>query len=417
MVMQQPEDTLQEAAAALATGSMSFDSLGLGEKRRRPREMMTWDMQERVAVTESQGLGRNSTTRRLLPIFDSPMPSQIGYVKPVQQALLNVQQGPLAMQPGHSIRTLEGTEGSALSLMEMENAGSAPVRDSFESGWATCLICNGIQDQETILTCQGCSYRTHVDCYFTAGSEDANDTITDAEDWRCEDCGGLGRHLHPRPVQGQRRNVNWTLADTSALGMQAGTGGFGGGRLGAPRTNIGSGKGKEPMPVDEDDRRLGNASMKGDESVINHINPSKRRRTHFIIPVQTEHLQAANVEDGMGLHIFDSGDRIQGTKDIATLDTDRATEDHEETRLHIFDSSITTCDMDIPGSAVSRTIQPEMATSTAGKHPRPRGKKSKPQVKFDHGGKTGRQRQDKKDEDCTGTKLSSKSRHHIGMHD
>ena len=217
-----------------------------------------------------------------------------------------------------------------------------------------------------------------------------------------------------------RDNDETSLGPTRYLrssGIRAGTEGFGGGGLGAARTNIDRGKGKEPMTVEDDDRRLGNTSMKGDESAINHTNPSKRRRTHFIIPVQMEPLQAANVQDGRGLHIFDSGDLIQDTKNIATLDTDRATEDHEETRLHIFDSSISTCDMDFPGSAVSRTIQSEMATSTAGKHPRPRGKKSKPQVKFDHGGKTGRQRQDTKDQDCTGTKLSSKSRHHIGMHD
>ena len=195
----------------------------------------------------------------------------------------------------------------------MDNAGSALVSDHHESDWAPCLICNGIQDQETILTCQGCLYRTHVDCYFTAGSKDANDTITDAEEWRCENCGGLGRHLHRRPVQGQRRNVTWTHALPSSSGMRAGTGGFGGGRLGAPRTNIGSGKGKEPMPtpfwgkkvqagldaprtnidsgkgketlpVDEDDRWMGNADMTADDSSLETTTPFKRCRTSLVLP-------------------------------------------------------------------------------------------------------------------------------------
>jgi len=266
--MKEQEHTLQAVAAALATGSMPFDSLGLRQKRQRPRKMVIWDVEESGAVTESEGLGRNSKTRRLLPISDSLMPSHMGYVEPVQQALQNVQQGPLAGQPGHYIRTLAGTEDSALPLMEMDNAGSALVSDHPQSDWAPCLICNGIQDQETILTCQVCLYRTHVDCYFTAGSKDANETITDAEEWRCENCGGLGRHLHPRPVQGQRRNVTWTLALPSSSGIRAGTGGFGGGRLGVPRTNIDSGKGKEPMPADDDDRRLGNVGLTDDASVL-----------------------------------------------------------------------------------------------------------------------------------------------------
>ena len=78
--MQEQEHTLQAVAAALATGSMPFDSSGLGQKRQGPRETMIWEVGESVAVTESEGLGRNSKTRRLLPIFDSPMPSHLGHV-------------------------------------------------------------------------------------------------------------------------------------------------------------------------------------------------------------------------------------------------------------------------------------------------------------------------------------------------
>ena len=72
--VQEQEGTLQAVAAALATGLMPFDSSGLRQTRQGPRETMTWDMGKSVAVTESEGLGRNSQTRRLLPIFDSRWP-------------------------------------------------------------------------------------------------------------------------------------------------------------------------------------------------------------------------------------------------------------------------------------------------------------------------------------------------------
>ena len=38
----------------------------------------------------------------------------------------------------------------------------------------------------------------HLHYYFTEGSRDANDTISDIEHWHCENC-GLPRHMHPRP--------------------------------------------------------------------------------------------------------------------------------------------------------------------------------------------------------------------------
>jgi len=40
----------------------------------------------------------------------------------------------------------------------------------------------------------GCSVIAHLHCYFTAGSRDANDTITDIEHWQCKNCGGLSSH-------------------------------------------------------------------------------------------------------------------------------------------------------------------------------------------------------------------------------
>ena len=76
--------------------------------------------------------------------------------------------------------------------------------------------------------------------------------------------------------------------------------------------------------------------MKGDESELDTTNPSKRRRTHLMLPAQTEPVQADNVEDEMGLHIFDSRDLIEGTQDIdssallATIQPTITTHDDQE---------------------------------------------------------------------------------------
>ena len=75
---------------------------------------------------------------------------------------------------------------------------------------------------------------------------------------------------------------------------------------------IDSGKGKEPMPVDEDDRRLDNDDLMANESVLGNMNPSKRRCTQFMIQAQTKPIQATNADDEMGLHIFDSRDLMEG---------------------------------------------------------------------------------------------------------
>ena len=81
-VMQQQEDTLQEVAEALATGSMPSDYSDIRHKRQGLTETVKWDVRKSVTVTESEGLGSHSKTRRLLPIFDRPMPSHIGHVDP-----------------------------------------------------------------------------------------------------------------------------------------------------------------------------------------------------------------------------------------------------------------------------------------------------------------------------------------------
>ena len=88
--------------------------------------------------------------------------------------------------------------------------------------------------------------------------------------------------------------------------------------------------------MDEDDRRLDNDDLTADESVLDNTNPSKRRRTQFMIPAQTEPVQADNVEDEMGLHIFDSRVLLAGTQDIdssallATIQPTITTHDDQE---------------------------------------------------------------------------------------
>jgi hypothetical protein len=46
-------------------------------------------------------------------------------------------------------------------------------------------------------------------CYFSEGSRDANDAIKDMEHWHCETCGGLPRHMHPRPQAAKRARVSF----------------------------------------------------------------------------------------------------------------------------------------------------------------------------------------------------------------
>ena len=137
----------------------------------------------------------------------------------------------------------------------------------------TCYICQGTSDQESIMICdgQGCSVIAHLNCYFSAGSQDANDAITDIEHWHCENCGGLPRHMHPRPRAAKRARVSFDpllstpMATTSAQAVSTThpSGGWGGHwpiRTAMPTTAKGKGKqamvpGKQAMdiePMDHD---------------------------------------------------------------------------------------------------------------------------------------------------------------------
>jgi hypothetical protein len=109
------------------------------------------------------------------------------------------------------------------------------------------MICDG----------RGCSVIAHLNCYFSAGSQDANDTISDIEHWHCENCGGLPRHMHPRPRAAKRARVSFdpdldvvteslTIEGGLATGLQGG--GWGGHwptRVAIPQPI--TGKGKEAM--------------------------------------------------------------------------------------------------------------------------------------------------------------------------
>ena len=75
----------------------------------------------------------------------------------------------------------------------------------------TCYICQGTSNQESIMICdgQGCSVIAHLNCYFSVGSKDANDALTDIEHWHCENCGGLPRNMHPRSRAAKRARVSF----------------------------------------------------------------------------------------------------------------------------------------------------------------------------------------------------------------
>ena len=119
------------------------------------------------------------------------------------------------------------------------------------------MICDG----------RGCSVIAHLHCYFSAGSQDANDAITDIEHWHCENCGGLPRHMHPRPPAAKRARVSFyrtfgpilpmPMEALSAQGSSA-TGHLSGGWGGhwSTRTAMpppAKGKGKEAMETPRND--------------------------------------------------------------------------------------------------------------------------------------------------------------------
>ena len=124
------------------------------------------------------------------------------------------------------------------------------------------MICDG----------RGCSVIAHLNCYFSAGSQDADDTISDIEHWHCEKCGGLPRHMHPRPRAAKRARVSFDpvlptpMATTSAQAVPIThpTGGWGGHwpiRTAMPLPAKGKGKeamepGKEAMDIESMDHDM-----------------------------------------------------------------------------------------------------------------------------------------------------------------
>ena len=122
------------------------------------------------------------------------------------------------------------------------------------------MICDG----------RGCSVIAHLNCYFSAGSQDANDATTDIEHWHCENCGGLPRHMHPRPRAAKRARVSFDpvlpspMATTSdqAVPTTHLSGGWGGHwpiRTAMPPPA--NGKGKEAMePPHSSERGGGDAN-------------------------------------------------------------------------------------------------------------------------------------------------------------
>jgi hypothetical protein len=136
------------------------------------------------------------------------------------------------------------------------------------------MICDG----------QGCSVIAHLHCYFSAGSQDANDAITDIEHWHCENCGGLPRHMHPRPRAAKQARVSFdpdldvaTESLTIERGLATGLQGGGWGGHWPTRVEISqqnTGKGKEAMehPIITSQRTLedrsANLTLPPDHDVV-----------------------------------------------------------------------------------------------------------------------------------------------------
>jgi hypothetical protein len=227
--------TLKAVAAALQSASLPTRPLGQRRKREGSPGLMTVDI--RKYVPEHQDL---------LPLQQTPMRSS---------------------QPDMLLsRGLTSDKDQSLDVIytgaELSNH---PLGTPQTIDLQTCDICHGTSDQESIMICdgRGCSVIAHLHCYFSHGSRDANDAITDIEHCHCENCGGLPRHMHPRPQAAKRARVSFgpdldvvteppIPKGGSATGHQGG-GGWGGHwptRTEMPQLT--TGKGKEAMedPVD-----------------------------------------------------------------------------------------------------------------------------------------------------------------------
>ena len=116
----------------------------------------------------------------------------------------------------------------------------------------------------------------------------------------------------------------------------------------------------------------------GDESPLDNTNPSKRRRTSLMILAQMEPLQAADDDDEMGLHIFDSSALMTGRTLQLTVDQTQPSKQAEETKEL--------------GLADDEDAQVRLAISDNSPLPKRRPKK-KTNLKRDHGGQSGHTRE------------------------
>ena len=242
---------------------------------------------ERTA-TEAEAAERPSKAPRVFKIGASPRTTQMG--------------------------AFESAPSDSRHSSDVEYTGAEPSGQPLDTPHAfdlhTCYICHGTLDQESIMRCDGpgCSVTAHLHCYFTPGSQDAEDAITDIENWHCEGCGGLPRHLHPRPPAMKQARVSFCSALTAPFDVRLGQGGSaserpgagwgarGGGEHHPARIGTGSGKGKEPMDVDDADTWMGHADMMTNESALGNTMKT----------AQTQQLQAADEDEEMGLNLFDS---------------------------------------------------------------------------------------------------------------
>ena len=131
---------------------------------------------------------------------------------------------------------------------------------------------------------RGCSGIAHLNCYFSAGSQDANDAITDIEHWHCENCGGLPRHMHPRPRAAKRARVSFdpdldVVTESPITEGVPVTGHQGGGWGGHWQTRtempqLTTGKGKEAMEDPADSQLIQDVTQPA-----GMIHPPRRIRT------------------------------------------------------------------------------------------------------------------------------------------
>ena len=251
-----------DTAATVPDAPMRRTRSGLVNASSEPRSNMATLKAVAAALQPASLLTRPVGQRRKREGSPGLMTGDRRKAAPAHQQLLSTQKKPtgsshLQILPSRGL-TADNDKSSDVECTGAELSHQA-LGEPQTTDLQTCYICQGTSAQESIMICdgRGCSVIAHLNCYFSTGSKDANDTISDIEHWHCENCGGLPRHMHPRPRAAKTAGVSFdpdleVVTESPITEGVPATGHQGGGWGGHWQTRtempqLTTGKGKEAM--------------------------------------------------------------------------------------------------------------------------------------------------------------------------